>query len=67
MLRRFAAIITREEELFVALCPELDVASQGSSLEGALANLREAIELYLEGEEEIAQPEPPFTTFVEVG
>jgi predicted RNase H-like HicB family nuclease len=48
------------------LCLELDVASQGRSLEEALANLREAIELYLEGEEEIVQPEPPFITFVEV-
>jgi predicted RNase H-like HicB family nuclease len=66
MFRRFTAVITKEEELFVALCLELDVASQGRSLEEALANLREAIELYLEGEEEIVQPEPPFITFVEV-
>ena len=34
--------------MYVALCPELDVASQGPSVEAALANLREAVELFLE-------------------
>jgi predicted RNase H-like HicB family nuclease len=46
--RQFTAIIEREGELFVAQCPELDVASQGTSVEGARANLVEAIELFLE-------------------
>jgi predicted RNase H-like HicB family nuclease len=46
--RTFTAILEREDDLYVALCPELDVASQGPSVEEALANLREAVELFLE-------------------
>jgi predicted RNase H-like HicB family nuclease len=44
----FTAILEREGNLFVALCPELDVASQGSTVEEATSNLREAVELFLE-------------------
>jgi Uncharacterized conserved protein len=46
--RRFTAMIYREEGGYVALCPELDVASQGHSIEDASANLQEAVELFLE-------------------
>lgn len=46
--RQFTAIIEREDDLFLALCPELDVASQGASIEEARTNLVEAIELFLE-------------------
>jgi predicted RNase H-like HicB family nuclease len=46
--RRFTAMIYRESGGYVALCPELDVASQGESVEEASANLREALELFLE-------------------
>ncbi len=45
---QFTAFIERESEGFVALCPELDVASQGESVEEAKANLMEAVELFLE-------------------
>ncbi len=45
---RFSAVITKEDEGYVAHCPELDVTSQGKDVESARANLREAIELYLE-------------------
>ncbi|HJZ44205.1 MAG TPA: type II toxin-antitoxin system HicB family antitoxin [Hyphomicrobiaceae bacterium] len=48
MTRQFTAIIEREQEGYVALCPELDVASQGDTIEEARANLREALELFLE-------------------
>ena len=41
--RRLTAIIEREDDGFVALCPELDVASQGDSIEEARANLTEAL------------------------
>jgi len=41
-------MIYRENDGYVALCPELDVASQGNSVEDASANLREAVELFLE-------------------
>jgi predicted RNase H-like HicB family nuclease len=46
--RTFTAEIHREGDLYVALCPELDVASQGETVEQARANLREAVELFLE-------------------
>ena len=46
--QRFTAMIYRENGGYVALCPELDVASQGESVEEASANLREAVELFLE-------------------
>ncbi|MBP7866744.1 MAG: type II toxin-antitoxin system HicB family antitoxin [Acidobacteria bacterium] len=57
MLRRLTAIIEREGDGFVALCPELDIASQGESIEEARANLREAVELFFEcaSESEIHQ------------
>lgn len=44
----FTAIIEREDTLYVALCPELDIASQGDSIENALDNLKEAVELFIE-------------------
>jgi predicted RNase H-like HicB family nuclease len=46
--RTFAALVQREGDGYVALCPELDVASQGETVEAAKANLREAVELFLE-------------------
>lgn len=42
------AVIKKGEKQYVALCPELDVASQGPTIEDALKNLKEAVELYLE-------------------
>ncbi|MCC6548429.1 MAG: type II toxin-antitoxin system HicB family antitoxin [Ignavibacteriaceae bacterium] len=48
MTRQFTAIIEREDDMYVAHCPELDIASQGYSVEEANANLREAIDLFLE-------------------
>jgi len=44
----FTAMLQREGDAYVALCPELDVASQGNTVEQARANLREAVELLLE-------------------
>jgi predicted RNase H-like HicB family nuclease len=46
--QRMTAIIEREEDSFVALCPELDIASQGESIEEARANLIEALTLFFE-------------------
>lgn len=48
MNRQLTAIIEREGDGFVALCPELDVASQGGSVDEARNNLREALELFFE-------------------
>lgn len=42
------AVLERENDGFVSLCPELDVASQGQTVEEALANLKDAVELFLE-------------------
>ena len=47
-VHRFTVLIEREGDGFVALCPEVDVASQGDSVEQAASNLREALELFLE-------------------
>ena len=49
--RRLTAIIEREDEGYVALCPELDVASQGDSIEEARTNLVEALTLFFESAE----------------
>ena len=46
--QRLTAIIEREDDAFVALCPEFDVASQGRSIEEARANLIEALTLFFE-------------------
>lgn len=46
--QRLTAIIEREDGGYVSLCPELDIASQGSSIEEARANLVEALTLFFE-------------------
>ncbi len=48
------AVIRKGEKQYVALCPELDVVSQGPTIEEAMGNLKEAAELYLE---EMGPPE----------
>jgi predicted RNase H-like HicB family nuclease len=46
--RRVTGLIEREGDGYVALCPELDIASQGDTVEQALSNLKEALELFME-------------------
>jgi predicted RNase H-like HicB family nuclease len=46
--RELTAIIEREGDGYVALCPELDISSQGESIEQAKQNLQEALQLFLE-------------------
>jgi predicted RNase H-like HicB family nuclease len=46
--RQFTAIINREENGYVSLCPELDIVSQGNTFEEARNNLVEALELFYE-------------------
>jgi len=48
MHRSLTAILTRENDGFVAFCPEVDVASQGDTVEEAKRNLQEAVELFFE-------------------
>lgn len=45
---QFTAVIEREDDWFVASCPEVDVVSQGKTIEDARANLLEAVELFFE-------------------
>ncbi|MGD0959263.1 MAG: type II toxin-antitoxin system HicB family antitoxin [Methylomonas sp.] len=42
------ALIHKEDNVYVSLCPELDIASQGENVEQAKANLKEAVELFYE-------------------
>lgn len=49
----FTAVITREKMFYVALAPDVDVASQGETIEEALVNLKEALELYFEDDDTI--------------
>ena len=46
--KQLTAIIEREEDWYVSLCPELDIASQGKTIEEARDNLAEAVELFFE-------------------
>jgi predicted RNase H-like HicB family nuclease len=48
MSSKYSAVITKEDDMFVSFCPELDIASQGYSVEEANNNLREAVELFIE-------------------
>ncbi|MFH1115211.1 MAG: type II toxin-antitoxin system HicB family antitoxin [Pseudomonadota bacterium] len=70
MRRQLTAIIEREDDWYVALCPELDIASQGNSVEQARENLREALELFFEtaSDEEVKERlrEEVYVTQVEV-
>ena len=63
-----SAVVRKEGRLYVALCPEFDVASQGKSYEKALENLKEALALYLEDEdvEKPSEVEVPIVTIVKV-
>ncbi|MFO1128830.1 MAG: type II toxin-antitoxin system HicB family antitoxin [Rhodospirillales bacterium] len=45
---KLTAIIERDGDGYISLCPELDIASQGDSIEDARDNLREALELFFE-------------------
>ena len=62
----FSTVITKEGKLYVSWCPELDIASQGKSIEEAISNLKEAIELYLEDEDAKIPASRPLLTTIEV-
>ncbi len=61
----FTAVIHKEENFYVAECPETGTVSQGENIEEAVANLREATELYLEEIKYIPQGKSFVTTFEE--
>lgn len=65
MTRTFTAILHKEDDWYVADCPEVGTVSQGKTVEEAVANLKEATELYLE-EFPILEALPPLLTTFEV-
>lgn len=48
MMQTFTAVIHKEEDMYVAECPEVGTVSQGENIEEAITNLKEATELYLD-------------------
>lgn len=62
-VKTLTAVIRKENRLYVAECPEVGTISQGKTVEEALANLKEATELYLEEFPLTESGNPLFTTF----
>jgi predicted RNase H-like HicB family nuclease len=63
---RFTAAVTHEPPWYVARCLEVEVASQGKSIEEALTSLKEALELYFEDASPPEKIEPPIIASVEL-
>lgn len=61
----FTAVLHKEDDMYVATCPELGTVSQGHTIDEAVANLKEATELYLE-EFPLEKEEKPIMTVFEV-
>jgi predicted RNase H-like HicB family nuclease len=59
----FTAVLHKERDLYVAECPEVGTVSQGSNLEEAIANLKEATELYMEEFQPESSSRPLVTVF----
>ena len=64
-MRNFTAILYKEEDMYIAECPEVGTVSQGETIEEAINNLKEATELYLE-EFPFKEERKPFLTTFEV-
>jgi predicted RNase H-like HicB family nuclease len=62
-IRTFTAVIHKEDDLYVAECVEVGTVSQGTTIEEAIANLKEATELYLEEFPASNVSRPLVTTF----
>ena len=59
----FTAVLHKEGDIYVAECPEVGTISQGYTIEEAIANLKEATELYLEEFPQETESRPLITTF----
>lgn len=66
MSHKFTVVVQKEDEWYVAVCIENGVASQGRTMEEAMLNLTEAIELFYEGEELPVVNTQTFITTLEV-
>ncbi len=64
--RRLTAAVTREDGWYVALCLEVEVASQGRTVEEALANLKEALELFFEDAGDVTVSPTPIIAPIDV-
>jgi predicted RNase H-like HicB family nuclease len=70
MKQNIKAFIYAEDDGYVVECPDVNVATQGDTLDEAIANLREAIDLALEGEDPAAYglaPQPAILVTIELG
>lgn len=63
---RLTAAVTHEPPWYVARCLEVEVTSQGTTIDEALANLKEALELYFEDVSPRPTIEPPLITSIEI-
>jgi predicted RNase H-like HicB family nuclease len=63
--RNFTVIVYKEEEMYIAECPEVGTVDQGYTIEEAIANLKEATRLYLE-EFPLPETSPRYITSIEV-
>jgi predicted RNase H-like HicB family nuclease len=66
LARTLTAAVSKDGEWYVARCLEVEVASQGDTVDEALANLREALELYFEDDEVPASFVHPLVTPIEI-
>lgn len=64
--QKFSAIVHKEDDWYVSWCPDIDIASQGKTVEEAVVNLKEAVELYLEDEDVSVPQTTSFLTTFEV-
>lgn len=64
-MKTFTAVLYQEEDMYIAECPEVGTVSQGETVEEAVANLREATELYL-AEFPVEEGRKPIITTFEV-
>ena len=64
-MQSFTAIVYKEDDMYIAECPEVGTVDQGETIEQAIAGLKEATRLYLE-EFPLPQTSPRFVTNIEV-
>jgi predicted RNase H-like HicB family nuclease len=64
-IKSFTAIVYKEDDMYIAECPEVGTVDQGETIEQAIAGLKEATRLYLE-EFPLSQTSPRFVTNIEV-
>lgn len=62
-MAKLTAVLQREDDMYVASCPEVGTVSQGRTVEEAIANLKEATEGYLEEFSVPLKPAPILATF----